>query len=49
MHSGPPPSFVDQKSMAVSKRQCLPSRVGKEKKKKSMTVDRNYTPHPKLE
>lgn len=34
MHSGPPPSFVDQKSMAVSKRQCLPSRVGKEKKKK---------------
>lgn len=33
VHSSPPPSFVNHKSLAVSKRQRLPSPVGKERKK----------------
>lgn len=53
MHSSPPPSFVNHKSRAVSKRQRLPSPVVKEregkKKKKSMTADTNSSPRSKFE
>lgn len=49
MHSSPPPSFVNHKSLAVSKRQRLPSPVVKERKKKSMTADTNSTRHSKFE